>query len=38
MKEYRERFYSAKQKDSRTEEDDLKRGMSVSVWNRLIVT
>jgi hypothetical protein len=36
MKVYRRSFYIAKQKDSGTEGDDLKRGMSVCGWRRLI--
>jgi hypothetical protein len=36
MKLYRKSFYIAKQKDSGTEEDDLKSGMSVCSWRRLI--
>ena len=33
---YRKSLYTAKQKDSGTEDDDLKRGMSVCGWRRWI--
>lgn len=36
MKIHRKSFYIAKQKDSGSEEDDLKRGMSLCSWRRLI--
>jgi hypothetical protein len=36
IKVYRKSSYTAKQKESGTEEDDLKRGMSVCGWSRLI--
>jgi len=36
MKVRRKSFYVAKQKDSGTEEGDLKRGMSLCGWRRLI--
>jgi len=37
MKVYRKSFYTAKQKESWTEKDDLKRGMIVCGWRKWIV-